>query len=646
MLKARLFVATVSFVSLTLQPVAYGQNQQNFAATGLKKFVNQNQKSGKPVTVKEFWEKNKSKLHPEWQKSFYPSVELLRDERIPEMEVISVKGPNGQDTARLVIALPNKKTISIEMLGGTEKFVRINNQVLSYNEFYNGEAFMQKMVQDPVVKLEGQRLRNLTLKKSIVPSTKIFAKFTPFERAQYFLNLRLLVESAQAVQEEALEKANKEQASTAPSFIDLLLEEAYAQQGSVPPSAWVGNPCVVAGNVGKYIREGNRTFCDYRSSVANFQSTASRIGKSDSNTAKSVAGGSCPASQVRCNPFVYGFERSGGQSLCVPVGRSADYQQATRTCNVRSPLKTPADTQAMIESLLKKEGKNAAEYFENGLMKESKVAELNEGVIKEFDVFIEDALMVCRTQGNIADKTNFGEKFQSDACNVLNERKMAFEAGVAILRGRHETPPTPGPIAPGPGCVPETAPTAPPPPTAPVVTPCPPVTAPPVAQREGDNCEREEANGSQSRGRWQGGVCVAVVPAVAVIDQCNVWSGMQEGVAQDGSRFCGGVADRIRSPAAAGERTRRSDNLFGACGIICPLAVFGIVAGGIWHLTKSKQKNTPVDHVPAAPPPGLPNVPPQPTMPVPVPALPKPPAITGTEGGSGSGTTGTPGSTR
>jgi len=54
---ARLLIATIAMVSMVLQPVAYGQEQANWASNALKTFVQSNQKQGKPITVKEFWDK-------------------------------------------------------------------------------------------------------------------------------------------------------------------------------------------------------------------------------------------------------------------------------------------------------------------------------------------------------------------------------------------------------------------------------------------------------------------------------------------------------------------------------------------------------------------------------------------------------------
>jgi hypothetical protein len=636
MLKAHLLVAYVSLFSMVLQPVAYGQAQKNWAAQALSQYVKDNQKLGRKITVKEFWEKNKSKLHPDWQRKLFPSIELQKNERLPQMDVITVKGPGGQNTARMVITLPNKKTVSVEILNGEGKFARINNQVVSYEDIYSGEKFYEKLAQDSVVQGEMARVENLALNSSMLPNYRTFVRMTPRERAVYFVNMRIVLQAAAEVNRRAFEASQKKESA---SFINLLLEKAYA--ASNDPSNWVGKRCIVAGYVGTYTKDSSgHIFCDHEQALKAFEAKNTLNGRS-SKTSQSATDGSCGAGNLRCNPFVYGFQRSGGASLCVKIGSAPSFQQATRTCDSASPLRKESlasDTEAMIKTLLEKEGKNGDSYFKDGkVISEAKYKELTETVAKDFNTFIDDALNTCKDTKNIDGTTSFGEKFQGDACSVLRERKIAFDEGFKGLIGKYDTPtPTPAPVI-----------------TQPVVSPetqckiegtqkpgyydsecicieegkgiagangkptikdgkCVKV---PVGKTEGEPCDL--ADGPETRGKIQGGVCVPLVPATVSAAPCNNDPQMTRSPDSQGKMQCVPIAAAIQkteSRKPAGKKAEKD------CGMICivPLILLGGLA--ISSIMKSKQKNKPGEFIPNAPGP-LPAAPPQPTPVVPVPPI-------------------------
>lgn len=615
MLKAHVFVATISAVSMVLQPVAYGQAQKNWAAQALKQYVRQNQRGGKSVTVREFWNKNKAKMHPDWQKKFFPAVNLQKDERLPRMDVISVKGPGGTSSARLILTLANKKTISVEFLGGESKFARVNGQNISYEDFYHGEGLMQKLTHDPVIKAESQRIKKMALKSSIVPSYALFRNMTAQERADYFLNLRIVVQAAGEVTNRAFERAARGESA---SFIQLLLEKAYANN---LPQSWVGKRCIIAGYVGNYVqdREGSTKgdiYCDHTKAISNFAALTAMSGLTPNKTSESVYNGSCSSGSLRCNPFVYGFDRGSG-STCVKIDRhSSSYQQATRTCDKASPLRPEslaADSEAMIKTLLGKENKAADTYFKDGkVISEEKYNELMNTVVKDFDTFISEAIGICGDAKNLSGNTNFGEKNQGDACTVLKNRKLAFEEGFGLLKGKYEKP-TP--------------------------VPAPPVTQPPIA----DEGQCKTADGSpgfyDSKCRClkpgegeagpteapevKNGKCtpaVAVVPAPVPVkkDDCSNRPQMDVAADRNGKMDCVPRSADLGGGKVAGKD--RNDRSEFDCSIICPVLVGGLFLFAAYKFTKSNQHNNPGTYVPPVPGP-LPAPPPQPTPITEVPAI-------------------------
>ncbi len=602
MLKARLFVATISMVSMVLQPLAYGQTQENWAAQALKQYVRQNQKLGKPVTVKEFWDKNKATLHPEWQKKFFPSINLQKDERLPQMEVISVKGPAGRNTARLVITLASKKTISVEFLGGQEKYVRINNQNISYADFYSGEGMMSKLSEDSVVRAEASRVQNQALKNSMVPSYQLFKKMTAQERAEYFVNLRHVIQAASEVTNQAFEASSEKESA---SFVKLFLEQANAQN---IPKNWVGKKCIVAGYVGTYVKDTTGTYCDSTRAIKNFAALNALKGLTQNKVSASVYDKSCGAGNLRCNPFVYGYDRGSG-STCVKIDRQAgsSYQQATRTCDNASPLRKGSlvsDTEAMIKTLLGKENKDADAFFKDGkVVSEEKYNELMGTVVQDFNTFIDEAIGTCGDSKNLDGTTNFGEKYQGDACSVLKNRKLAFEEGFGLLKGKYDKPsptPAPAPIADG-------------------ETPC------------------KMPDGS--RGVKRGADCVSIVPDSVSEGEKTCGPQMEPAADANGKMGCRARSSDVADGKDEKTKRKKKDSGFD-CDVICPLLVLGLFAYAAHASTESKQVNKPVDFIPPVPPGVLPGPPPQPTpiTPVPeiIPTLPPPaPAVpTGSENGT------------
>jgi hypothetical protein len=176
----------------------------------------------------------------------------------------------------MVITLPNKKTVSVEILNGEGRFARINNQVVSYEDIYSGEKFYEKLAQDSVVQGEMARVENLALNSSMLPNYRTFVRMTPRERAVYFVNMRIVLQAAAEVNRRAFEASQKKESA---SFINLLLEKAYA--ASNDPSNWVGKRCIVAGYVGTYTKDSSgHIFCDHEQALKAFEAKNTLNGRS------------------------------------------------------------------------------------------------------------------------------------------------------------------------------------------------------------------------------------------------------------------------------------------------------------------------------------------------------------------------------
>jgi len=441
-MRGRFFILGVSLVSMVLQPVAYGQQQANWAADALRVFVQQNHKGGKPLTVKEFWERQRRQLDPYWQRQFAPPMNLMGNEPMPKMDVITIKGPQGQDSARLMMSI-NGKTVSMEYLGGQEKFARINSVTISEKDFYGVEGMMEKLQDDPVFAAESKRVQDKALRADIMPSYETFKKMTPRERAVYFVNLRLVIEAAQKVLEE--DRAKEQAFNFSSPYIEFLLEVAYAN-GKVQK----GDPCIVQGYVGVWQgKNKSDKYCSHEMGLIDAQNR----NVNQTNVQRAMAR-LCPTGQSPCNPFVYGFPaRTVGQTSegsCISYvntrGRpQTDFQNATRVCDSRMPLRTSdpgllaKDSQQMIASLLAVDGDKSTiankirEYFaaDGRVLSKEKYDEIKNSVAADFYQFIDAGIATC-------DKTSDGrgtpDPNQGSACSVLRTRRLAFQSYIENLK--------------------------------------------------------------------------------------------------------------------------------------------------------------------------------------------------------------------
>ncbi len=578
-MRGKWFLIGLSTFSLVFHPMAWGQQQQNWTAEALKQFVRENQKGNKPITAKQFWDKNKGYLHPYWQLKLNHGMQLQKNDKLPKMDVIQVKGPRGTQSARLMLT-QNGRTISMEYIGQNDKFVRINNTVISFQEFYSGQDMFKKLARDPYFAAEIKKLKQKSAKQSILPSYALFSKMTPRERAAYFVNLRLLIEASEKVIHERVQKKYAAQESVSP-YLEMILNRAYADK------VWLNEPCIVAGYVGKYIKDSTGTYCDHKEAISPFAQSAS--GAVQKKVATKVYDNSCGHGQLRCNPFIFGFDRGQG-SLCIKISRSpvAEFQKATATCDARSPLplgnKTvlAKNTEAMIKTLLQQEGKDANEFFKEGkVISKEKYQELENTVVKDFSNFIEEGIGICFGQGNI-DVTKFGEKNQISACQTLYNRKLAFMEGFDNLKGKYEDPPLPAPA----------------PPAEP---PAPPIAGPP--------CAPGHVPGPEGKG------CVPeAVPAPIATSDVTGCGPMMDTSYDNGKQICTPVAARLPSSSSTGRSSRDRDRDYSW---LIPVVGGVIITAGLWALLKpSKAKHNPKPADPIAPPP-LPPVEPPPVQPDP-----------------------------
>lgn len=578
-MRAKFLLATFSAMSMAMQPLALAEQKKNWSGDVLREFVKASQPKGKSLTVKQFWDQNKAQLHPVWQQRFAPAIEIQKNDKLPKMEVINIKAPQGVESARMMMNIDGK-VVSVEYLGGQEKFARINNTVITYQDFYYVTGMVEKLMKDPVFAGEQKKLEKRALVQTFVPSRKQFNQMSVAQRVEMIMKLRLASEAADQVIQMNLEGGVK---TSQNFFWEVLLPVAHAQtQAQI--NAALGQSCLVAGHVGKF----GKNKADYAScSVPN-----------DVITSKS-----CPTSRPHgCNKLF--FPRSG--AICLAPSRTnQDYQNFTAKCAAATPISSVKDKSDFVKAAqadLKFELKG--EKVEASDEEWAKLSTFMESHNKAID----ETLKTACSDSNVAVVGKVETKLGS-ACDALKDRKLDLVRYQAETIGG-------GIVAPGPGATP--APGA-------DGAPC---NTQPVA---GDSAA-EKHDGVLKDGKCIPGTVPGAAGAVAT-GECAA-KNLCDGTDGAGKKVCAPCGDRVIAGGILSGGGKPEPSFWERNkSWIIPGGIFAGLFLVISALFKSGNKGS----AKAATPPAAPPLEPIPTPVIPNPVTPITP-VSGSEGGTGTST--------
>ncbi len=562
-MRAKSLIISISMASMVFQPLAMAQQNKQQAQQSLKEFVRVYQPKGKPVTMKKFWDQNKKNFNPYWQKAFYPSVELQKNNKLPKMEVIDIKGPQGTSSERMILDIDGK-TVSVEFLGGEEKFARINNIIISYADFYYVTGMLEKLSKDPVLAAENKKLENQILAKSATPSYEQYKNMTTAQKAEFLLMTRL---AGEAATEALLISANAENQKTS-FFMETFLPKAFASA--------VGLPCLVGGYEGKVVRQSGRTFCDPKSGIEAFKKDYPKLAAKVSCKGNNTFG---------CHPV--NFPRSN--DTCFNGSNRLEMQEMTSSCGSSSPYKSKQDQANLVMAYQKLLGQDTNVELVDGKVKDKET--YDNIVVPYMNTFkaVNDAAYnnVCTTE-NIAKVKTVDKKIES-ACTALKDRKLDLELFVAS-------------VSPG----------------------APPEVAPPPPMAGGDNCTTEK---NEPGKKDKDGKCIPLVvsgPGTGCVDGVAVQKGDMS-VGKGGSIDCPTPAATTRLPGTAGPAVRKKEDKGWFGGFFNTTAGMLVLGGGISLILAGLYNKWSKDGINVSPPiaaappaaPPLPTAPPQPTNPAP-----------------------------
>lgn len=418
----------LSLSTMVLSPVAMGQEAERLSkkqAEGIILELGLN----KPMTLNEFYKKNKYIFPARVQKEMEILVKNFGNEKMPTIEVATSQGKDGQTIPVLRLSSGNQ-LMNIQVTGDDKQFAKVDNVSLTAEDIvnfddmflrlYNGDDKYRKVSTKPVVTTAA-----VTKKFDGYPTLDktTWKKMNQKERAMYILNMRQVLNDSRKV----LQLLNKNQKTsqiekTNSFFAMLFMENAFAQvldvNGDVKVTKEAGttapvsdSDCVVAGYISKYVNG----VCSHKEAKKYYTE-----GRYNEQVNKKVveAQKDCTASQVACNPYIYGTPK--GKAICVPIA-SAQFQRATHAdgpCDTASPL-----GQLPAKDFLKKDLRNKDRYSaENLTLSPEELEAEYKNQQAANDKYVEDYL-----KGMLVGDVDFGKALSDDVIGQLVNIKSVFD---------------------------------------------------------------------------------------------------------------------------------------------------------------------------------------------------------------------------
>lgn len=389
----RFLLAAISIATMVLMPVADGLAAQKQAQEWNENFVKNTIVElglNKPQTLGQFYDKNKSKFPKGILDLVDATVAGNRDQKLPQFEVTSVKGTNGERIPVLRVT-KDGALFNVELHNNERFFAKVGNVELTQGNIQNfTDIFVKLYNADPKFKKLGEGQASASSVSSpIVSENKIsfpemtkelWKSMTPHERVAYITNLRLLWGNARDVLQldpnsslngRGIQKNKKTSSiNSFESILEFLIGteagaqapkvQAKADKGikldSAPPRDAQGIPelttnqaCLVAGYV-----------TNYKGTTCTIKAIKDRYSKNDTTGSKRVrtqgeidffskSWDHCERKgQIACNPMIYGVH-ADGNAICIPTTTnkkdiSKDFQKATH-------FKGPCETGTLLKGV-------------------------------------------------------------------------------------------------------------------------------------------------------------------------------------------------------------------------------------------------------------------------------------------------------
>lgn len=297
------WISWVVSMLLAFQPTAWAlskDDQQN-----LKKFLEETQITQREVSLKEFYEKTKHSYPENVRKELKALVDADPNLKLPKISVTKVTGSNGEEDVQLQF-VHNGGSAIMTLVGKDGIFAKVGKEVIRYEDMQNLDKANTSF--EKAISPKG-RMATTDRNPSSIPNrgaTPVFLKAKDLmkldknSQRKYFKNLRDLLETMEEVQHTVVpKKTGSLEKSQIDLFVSLFITQAFAAGNEV------GMACIIGGHLSTFQKEANGKLS---------------CGEGDRNLSQG-----CPvATDVRCNPVVYGSDKP----ICVTAGYTT-----TQLCN-------------------------------------------------------------------------------------------------------------------------------------------------------------------------------------------------------------------------------------------------------------------------------------------------------------------------
>ena len=325
----------IAIWTMLISPVAAGRLAENVSKQQLQSALNQ-MGLNKKMTFGQFYQKNEY-LYPERiRKKIKPYLNDFQNQPMPSYEVISSKNTAGEDVPVIRI-VHGKQLLNMQWHGEPNRMFKFQNTNITEIDLINFDDMIERILaHNPKLRLETD-LSGFTKQTSKSTKSKIlkypditkseWKRMTAFDRANYIVNLRLLLQDARQVLKNSPEK--KKSSKTSQNFFEknkyfiklFFGEEAFAANGKDQLS---NETCIIAGYVSEYENVKQTKACSPNRINVRYPSE-------DPNSLFSKANQMCSVgnqNKLACNPYIYGTP--GGAPICVDAAiTNTNLQTAT-----------------------------------------------------------------------------------------------------------------------------------------------------------------------------------------------------------------------------------------------------------------------------------------------------------------------------
>lgn len=380
--KIKQFLLTLTLLNLILEPVVFAK--MNSQKSSSREAIETLSYTGNEQLFSTLWYSLRQDITPK-ERTFIDTWVLLNpDFKFPKSKIIKKSQRERSGNFKLSIQV-DAETASIEFQNDKRGFAQVNGIKISQAESSSLNDSLAKLSKEKKL----SRVSPMLLSKSPLsidfPS---FSSMKPYDKAVYFVNKRLLLESAQKV---LAEKKKVAEIHSFKSLFILLMNGTAAQANST-------HKCLdSAGFISEQNKDDGSCLITHRKTVGRYSET------------------SCMPHQVSCNPILYG-------NVC---GTSTPGE----TCAERSPLREQnlkQDAEALIKSILATQGKSSWEinqYFRGQNISQQQFEYLEEVISKDFNNYINEATKICEARSD-----------KGETCNELAERRLNFNSYLVDLK--------------------------------------------------------------------------------------------------------------------------------------------------------------------------------------------------------------------